>query len=225
MRDWFHSNGELKDTYKRCVEFGTYFAKSAQHCPVLESHIALKEEICTILKKMRMARQPLYAVCIQPLLKAIILNKAPQILEGTHSIAFHVSYEWTKNFVKSELNWSYRASTTAAGKLPKDFEEQGKAMAQRCAYLVKVHNIPKELVVNSDQTGIHLVPTGGSRTWETKGAKHVKVHGAEDKRQITVTVSSAADGRCLSFQVIFQGTTTKSLPKLEGGREECELSR
>ena len=97
-------------------------------------------------------------------------------------------------------------------------------MAQRCAYLVKVHNIPKELVVNSDQTWIHLVSTGESRTWETKEAKHVKVHGAEDKRQITVTVFLAADGRCLSFQVIFQSTTTKSLPKLEGGREECELS-
>ena len=164
MRDWFYSNGELKDTYKRCVEFGTYFAKSAQHCPVLESHPALKEEICTVLKKMMMVGQPLYAICIQPLIKAIILDKAPQILEGTHSTAFRVSYEWTKIFVKSELNWSYRASTTAAGKLPKDFQEQGKAMAQRCAYLVKVHNIPKELVVNSDQTGIHLVPTGGSKT-------------------------------------------------------------
>ena len=67
------------------------------------------------------------------------------------------------------------------------------------------------------------MPIGGSRTWETKGAKHVKVHGAEDKRKITVTVSSALDGHCLPFQVIFQGTTTKSLPKLEGGRKECEL--
>jgi hypothetical protein len=64
MRDWFHSNGELKDTYKICIEFGTNFAKSAQHCPMLESHHALKEEICTILKKMRMTKQPLYAVCI-----------------------------------------------------------------------------------------------------------------------------------------------------------------
>ena len=93
-------------------------------------------------------------------------------------------------------------------------------MAQRCAYLVKIHNIPKALVVNSDQTGIHLVPTGGSRTWETKGAKHIKVHGTEDKHQVTVTVSSAANGHCLPFQVIFQGTTTKTLPKLEGGRKK-----
>ena len=190
---------------------------------MLESHPALKEEICTVLKKMRMAGQPLYAVCIQPLIKAIILDKAPQILEGTHSTAFRVSYEWTKNFVKSKLNWNYRASTTSTGKLPKDFEEQDKAMIQHCAYLVKVHNIPQELVVNSDQTWIHLVLTGGSKTWKTKGAKHVKVHGAEDKRQITIIISSAIDGYCLSFQVIFQCTTIKSLPKLEEGRKQYEL--
>ena len=55
MREWFHPNGELKDTYKRCVEFDTYFVKSAQHCPILDSRPLLKEEICTILKKMRNA--------------------------------------------------------------------------------------------------------------------------------------------------------------------------
>jgi hypothetical protein len=97
-------------------------------------------------------------------------------------------------------------------------------MAQRCTYLVKVYIISKELIVNFDQTGIHLVPIEGSKTWETKITKHVKVYGTENKRHITVTFSLAVDGCCLPFQVIFQGTTTKSLPKLEGGREKCELS-
>jgi hypothetical protein len=95
-------------------------------------------------------------------------------------------------------------------------------MAQRCAYLVSVHNIPSELIVNIDQTGIHLVPTCGSRTWETKGAKHIRIQGQDDKRKITVVVSSAASGKCLPFQAIFQGTTIRSLPKLEGGRLNCE---
>ena len=101
MRKWFHSNGDLKNTYKRCVEFNTYFVKSAQHCPILDSHPLLKEEICAILKKMRKTGQPLYAVCIQPLVKAIIIDKALHILEGTHSTVFKVSYEWTKYFVKT----------------------------------------------------------------------------------------------------------------------------
>ncbi len=41
----------------------------------------------------------------------------------------------------------------------------------------KIYNIPPTLVVNSDQIGIHLVPTIGDWTWETKGTKHIKVLG------------------------------------------------
>lgn len=100
-----------------------------------------------------------------------------------------------------KLNWTGVTwlQTTTYGKLPKDSEEQGKTMTQRCAYLVKVHNIPKELIVNTGQTWIYLVPIWGSRTWETIGANHIKVHGTKDKRQITVTISSATNKHCLSF--------------------------
>jgi hypothetical protein len=46
------------------------------------------------------------------------------------------------------------------------------------------HNIPQELVLNTDQIGIHIVPTCGDKTWETKGSQNVKVHGMEEKCQI-----------------------------------------
>jgi hypothetical protein len=83
---------------------------------------------------------------------------------------FHVSYVWTKSFIKSQFNRSYHVSITTIGKLPKDYIElQGKVMAQRCVYLVMVHIILQELVVSIDQIGIHIVPIGGTRTWETKG--------------------------------------------------------
>jgi hypothetical protein len=95
-------------------------------------------------------------------------------------------------------------------------------MAQRAAYLVKAHSIPPELMVNSDQTGIHLIPTGGARTWAEKGSKHVLVHGQDDKRQITVSVSSSAAGDLLPFQAIFTGTTYRCLPPQNEGRELCE---
>jgi hypothetical protein len=35
------------------------------------------------------------------------------------------------------LNWSFRKSTSAARKLPNDWEQKGLQMAQRAAYLVK----------------------------------------------------------------------------------------
>jgi hypothetical protein len=219
MYGWFHTNGTLKDNIQRCVELGTYFTKSAQHCPILDKFPLLKEEICQALNKQRTAGQPLYASYIQGLIKAIISKRDPELLK-----TFTVSEKWTREFLKCELNWSYRAATTAVGKLPIDYEEQGRKMAQRCAFLVRVYNIPEGLIVNTDQTSIHLVPTGGARTWEVKNSKQVMVHRVEDKRQITVAASSAANGKVLPFQVIFQGLTSRSLPPLNDGRIACEES-
>ena len=54
-------------------------------------------------------------------------------------------------------------------------------MDQRCPYFVSVYNTPSELVVNTNQTMIYLVPTRGSRTLETKGAKHIWIYGHVDK--------------------------------------------
>ena len=91
------TNKNLKKTYKRCIDFGTYFAKIAQHYSILESNIILKDENCAILRNHRKAGQPLYAVCIQSLINVIIQEKAPKFLEGTHKTSISVSYAWTKN--------------------------------------------------------------------------------------------------------------------------------
>jgi hypothetical protein len=54
---------------------------------------------------------------------------------------------------------------------------------------------------------IHLVPMARERTWEKKRLKDVKVIGMEDKRQVTVCVSSTADGYLLPFLIIYTGKT------------------
>jgi len=38
------------------------------------------------------------------------------------------------------------------------------------------------------------VPTRGSHIWKTKESKGVIVHGVEDKRQVTIIVSSTTHG-------------------------------
>ncbi len=44
----------------------------------------------------------------------------------------------------------------ATRKLPKDWVVQGEEMAFRVAALCSMHLVPDCLVVNSDQTGVHL---------------------------------------------------------------------
>ena len=159
------------------------------------------------------------------MIKSIITLREPQLLQDYSKSGFRVGIDWIRTFLKTEFNWSYCASTTSAGKLPSDHEEQRKKMAQRCTYLVKIHNIPQSLAVNTDQTGIHLMPTGGSRTWEEKNSKFVRVCGVDDKRQINVAASSAANGQVLPFQVIFQGLTSRTLLPMNEGRQVCEDER
>jgi hypothetical protein len=53
----------------------------------------------------------------------------------------------------------------------------------------------------------------------------VKVQGMEDKQQIIVVVSSSTAGILLHFQVIFRGTTSRTLPPSKLGWQDCEDAR
>lgn len=71
--------------------------------------------------------------------------------------------------------------------------------------------IHPSLVVNMDQTGVHLV-SASKHTYEMVSAADVAVVGAEDKRQITACVAASLRGDLLPLQLIFQGKTARSLP-------------
>jgi hypothetical protein len=62
------------------------------------------------------------------------------------------------------------------------------------------------------------VPTGGDRTWEIKGAKHIQILGIKDKRKIKAIVSSSTNGTLLPLQIVFQETTNHSLPPMNKGK-------
>jgi hypothetical protein len=72
------------------------------------------------------------------------------------------------------LGWSYKSMTTTTKKLPTNWVDQRTKMACKVAYLVKSYNnILTTLVINIDQTCVHLVLTRGQRTWEMKGKKNI----------------------------------------------------
>jgi hypothetical protein len=125
--------------------------------------------------------------------------------------------------MKTCLNWSYKVVITLVGKLPQTWEQKGMAMAHRVVYVVKVYNIPMCLIINTNRIGVHLLPSKGNQTWETRGVKHVQVLGIEDKKQITIVVSSSTKRSLLPLQVVFQGTTNHTLPPMNHGRKQCSL--
>ena len=72
------------------------------------------------------------------------------------------------------MNQTIRKGITVASKLSLDWMEQGLNMNYRVAYLAKICDIPSFLVVNSNQTGVYLVPTAWGKTWDAKDTKMSK---------------------------------------------------
>lgn len=121
-----------------------------------------------------------------------------------------------------ELNWSFCKATIAASKLSTNWQQKRVEVAKEVAYLVKYYSISLQLIVNTDQSGSHLLPTRGIRTWEGNNSNSVAVTRIEDRRQATVCVLCSANGNMLSFLVIFSGRSSRNLPRMNEGCHFCE---
>ena len=74
--------------------------------------------------------------------------------------------------------------------------------------------IPKELVVDFDQTGIRYVPVS-DWTMVEEGAKRVELVSKDDKRKITALLAGSMSGEFLPPQLINQGKTSRCLPNYD----------
>ena len=73
------------------------------------------------------------------------------------------------------------------------------------------HQIPDELIVNIDQTPSKYVATG-KVTMAKNGSRHVSRKGADNKRQVTATLSETLPGEILPFQLINKVKKKRSIP-------------
>ncbi|KAJ7605138.1 hypothetical protein DFH06DRAFT_923228, partial [Mycena polygramma] len=118
------------------------------------------------------------------------------------------------------LRWSVRTPTNAAQKLPANWEDLCEKAFLRMAHIIKEHDIPSSLILNSDQTQVVYAP-GTGLTWAKRGSKEVSVVGHEEKRAFTLVVTLVNNGTLGAFQCIYAGSTWRSLPSIDArGYEE-----
>lgn len=72
--------------------------------------------------------------------------------------------------------------------------------------IIEMEDIPYDLVINWDHTGINYVPVS-NWTMAAEGSKQIEVAGLGDKRQLTVVYSASMTGDFLPPQVIYSGKT------------------
>lgn len=171
------------------------------------------------LQKMCEACQPLSINIVQPIFWRMVKGIILEIL-CEHLCDFLVIREWACQFVKHYMNWLFWKGTSVVSKIPTNWCEQKCDMCHQIPYLMKFTN---SLFIgnNSDKTKVHLVPTKGKRTWEIKGKKHVKILGMDDKKQITIMVSSITSGLLLPFQIVFACNKFRFLPPPNDWRTKC----
>ena len=93
-----------------------------------------------------------------------------------------------------------------------DFEEKKAAFLDAVTETVFMEEIPAELVLNWDQTGIKLVPSS-VWTMERQEEKRVEMVGINAKFQITAVFCGIMLGEFLPVQLIYQGKTDCCHPK------------
>ena len=91
------------------------------------------------------------------------------------------------------------------------FEEIKEVFVADVTAEVIMNDIPDDLVVNWDQTGLHLVLTG-QWTMHRQGERVVSISNSDDKRQITAVVAASMTGEYLPPQLIYTGKTEKCHP-------------
>ena len=119
---------------------------------------------------------------------------------------------WERSILQ-RLGFRRRVATTGKVEVPEGARKEAGLQHHFRIINIEKHNIPKSLVLNSDQTPSKYV-TVGRTTMAPKNSTRVGLAGNTDKRSITLTLTVTLDGKMLPFQIIYGGKTGQSLPKI-----------
>jgi hypothetical protein len=182
IRSWFDDKHRLLPRFQAQLDVGTAATRGGRR-PMLSAEI--EEEVKRVLMQLRETGTPINTHTIRWTMMAIFREKDASLLSS-----FRLSRQWISYFMTNRMQWSWRKGTTAASHLPADWEQQGIDMAKRAAAVMAIYSIHPSLIVNMDQTGVHLVPAS-SQTYAPLGTRSVPVAA---NCLPTHTISSRANG-------------------------------
>jgi hypothetical protein len=136
---WFEKDGRtLKQKHQIELEEGRSSVMGHGRCPALLKADGAEQRIVDTLLQMRQAGAPLNSRIIRWVINAVLQDKHPDVLAE-----LELSQSYISRFVRSNpaLRFRWRARTTAASKLPNDWEEQGIQMAQRIAAIMHFYQV------------------------------------------------------------------------------------
>ena len=137
VASWFEK-GNLKVQHQQELDAGRAAATYSGSAPALQAAPGAEEEICDILLKLRTAGTPLNSHIIRWVIQAVLQENHPAVLNSLTLSQQYIS-SWVRSNPRLQFRW--RARTTAASKLPSDWEEQGIHMGQRMEAAMQLHKV------------------------------------------------------------------------------------
>ncbi len=125
-----------------------------------------------------------------------------QLVENGGHIS--INRHWAYSLL-SRMKFVKRKATTAKSK-----HTSSQFSIRDLKDIVTMEEIPIELVLNWDQTGLNIVPSS-CWTMDRQGVNQVDVTGLNDKRQITAVLCGTALGDFLPAQIIYTGKTPRCM--------------
>ena len=167
-------------------------------------------QVQAYIKDLREAGAPVNTAIVIATGKGIVMDKTSDTSNASPDIDVYLTKDWAKYLMKRMGMVKRRASTKAKTTVI-NFNELKETFLQDIKHSMLMDEIPPELVINFDQTGVYYVPVS-SWSMEVEGAKRVEVVGKDDKRQITAIFGISMSGDFLPIQLVYQGKTAKCLP-------------
>ncbi|KAK7043426.1 hypothetical protein R3P38DRAFT_3440427 [Favolaschia claudopus] len=177
---WRWSTRTQKNVARRHALAGT-----GRRVGVLSPYPELVTTIKTKLEDLRKSGVSVGRLLTRSIILAIIQKKQPDLLKK----GFKCSESYVSGFLESVTDWSLRHGTRAAAQVPDNVNEVCEQAFFRIVHLATFYDIPPQLIINMDQTGVMLM-VANNKTYNPKGAKQVDIHGRDEKRAYTLAVWS-----------------------------------
>ena len=131
---------------------------------------------------------------------------------ASHGGHINITKSWAQSLLRRMGYVKKKCSTLAKISMAR-FDESKEIFLADVAAEVLFNSIPQSLIINWDQTGLSIVPTG-DWTMEKEGAQTVPIAHSDDKRQLTAVLAVTAAGDYLPPQLLYQGKTQKCHPQV-----------
>lgn len=141
VHGWFE-NGKLKQRHQQELNDGYAHPNNAVGISSpLDAAAGASDTISDHLLQLRKAGMPLNSHVVRWVMQAVLKDHSAVLQQLSFSQQF-IS-KWVRNNPRLQFRW--RARTTAASKLPDDWQEQGISMAQRMGATMQLHKVRNTL--------------------------------------------------------------------------------